>query len=680
MIPYALGAGALLAALAGWPWGLAGLLLAPLWRDRKAILAFALALALILLRILFLGDPWQEYLGTEVAVSGPLRRGVVYDSRGPIYLDHYPPLADGWVKAQGRVSRPRPASNPGGFDRRAWLRGLGVKAVLTDAKITDYRPPSGFKPALRQRLVAGLTPEAAALTRALTLGERKALGEDRAAFQKAGLAHLLALSGLHIGFLVAFFLLLGLPLGRWRYLTTLALLLAYLALVGNTPSLLRATVMAAIWLLARSSGRSEVPLPALLALSLAVHLLLSPYAIFSLSLWLSYLAVAGILVFTPPRRRHVKPVSWVRDALYATVGAQLAIIPLLLHFFGRLPLLSPVANLAALPLTAALVPLGFIKAFLPGFGFLAPLINLLSSWLLSVARFFSSLPGLSWGQLDYSGFALYYLALLPLALWWHGRLDWKRAAFLMATAVMASCTPAPRPDVWFFDVGEGDSALVRLPGNVEILVDGGHKWDTNRILRALTALGVDDLDLVVATHPDADHAGGVPGLLASFPVGTLVVGPPGSIDPLEKELRQAAVRAGVPVIEAWRGRSLIIGGARLDFVDPLPRPQGEDNERSLAFYLTTRGHRIFFAGDVPASHALAWPPRRVDLLKVSHHGAANGTNDAVIRRLRPRYAWVSVGRKNRFGHPSSGVLALLERYGVEVHRSDREGAWRYPLY
>ena len=680
MIPYALAAGALLAALIGWPWGWLGLLAAPLWRDRKPALAFALTLGLVLLRLWSLGDPWAGEIGRTVTVGGYLRHGVIYDQRGPVYLAYYPPLADGQVRARGRVTRPRPARNPGGFDRRAWLRGLGVKAVLEDVDILDYQPAAGVKLRLRQRLTKALTPAASALTRALTLGERAALGDNRTAFQKAGLAHLLALSGLHVGFLVGFFLLLGLPLGRWRYPLALALLLGYLALVGSSPSLLRATIMAAVWLLARTSGRSDAPLPALLALSLALHLLLSPYAVWSLSLWLSYLAVAGILVFIPPRQSLPWLASWARDALYATIGAQLAIMPLLLHFFGRLPLLSPLANLAALPLTALLVPLGFVKAVLPGGDFLSAPINLLASWLMATARFFAELPSLSWGRLDASGFVLYYLALLPLVLWWRGYLHWRPAAAMLAAAVLAGSTPPPRPDVWFLDVGQGDAALVRLPGDVEILVDGGHEWDTNRIRRALTALGVDDLDLVVATHSDADHVGGLPELLASFPVGTLVLGPPGSEDPLEARLRRAAIKAGVPTIEAWRGRSLLLGGARLDFVHPPPRPKGEDNDRSLAFYLTVARQRVFFAGDAPAKYALEWPPHQVGVLKVSHHGAENGTDNAVLRRLRPHNAWVSVGRHNRFGHPNPAIIKLLKKYGVEVHRSDREGAWRYPLY
>jgi len=680
MIPYALAAGALLASLAGWPWGWLGLLAAPLWPDRKARLAFVLALGLVLLRLFLLGDPWAGEIGREVTVTGPLRNGVVYDARGPVLLEVFPRPADGWVRARGRLERPRPARNPGDFDQQVWLRGLGVGAVLRSADVLSYRSEAGARAALRRRLLAGLTPEAAGLLRALTLGERTALGDDKTAFRRAGLAHLLALSGLHVGFLVGFFLLLGLPLGRWRYLFALVLLLGYLTIVGASPSLLRATIMAGVWLVARALGKNDAPLPALLALALSAHLLLQPHAAWSLSLWLSYLAVVGLLVFVPPRRPLPPLVSWLRDSLYATLGAQLAILPLLLHFFGYLPLFSPLANLAALPLAGLLVPLGFAKAVVPGLDFLSVPINLLAGWLLTIARSFAELPSLNWGRLDASGFALYYLALLPLILWWRGLLRWETAAALWATAVLAACTPAPRPDVWFLDVGQGDAALVRLPGNVEVLVDGGHDWDAARLRRTLTALGVDDLDLVIATHPDSDHVGSLPELLTSFPTGTLVLNPQGSGDPLEIELREAAARGGVAVVEAWRGRSLTIGNARLDFVHPPPNASGDDNDRSLAFYLSVGSRRIFFAGDAPASAALAWPPRVVEVLKVSHHGAAGGTSDTLLRRLRPRHAWVSVGRGNDYGHPAASVIALLEEYGVEVHRSDLEGAWRYPLY
>jgi len=680
VIPYALAAGALLAALAG-PWGALGLLALPLW-PRRARAAFALALLLALARSATLPDPAAGRTGALVELAGALRGGVLHSDTGPVYLRAYPPLSDGRVRVRGRLARPQARSTPGGFDRRAWLRGLGVRAELRDVELLEWRPPPpGLRAWARRNLLAGLRPDAAGLARALTLGERGALGDDVVAFRRAGLAHALALSGLHVGILVGFFLALLLPLGGVRYLAALALLLGYLLLVGPTPSLVRASLMAGVWLLARGLGVVEVPLTALLALALGLHLIAAPYAVWSLSFQLSYLAVLGIALALPllPNRPYLR--AAVLGGLGLTLAAQAFTLPLVLDRFHYLPLASPLANLVLLPLVGLLVPLGFLKAALaPLAGVLAAPFNLLADALLAGVRAFAGLPGLRWGAVAASGYALYYLALGPLLLAAYRRLALRSALALAGTAVLVAAATAgsARPDVWFLDVGQGDAALVRLPGGVEVLVDAGHAWDARRLADALAALGVDDLDLAVGTHPDADHTGGLPGLLGLVPVGALALGPPAPNDELDTRLRAAARAAGVPVLNVHRGHVLRLGGATLRFLHPPPAAGGSDNDRSLVFVLDHRGRRVLFTGDAPARHALAWPPTRVDVLKVAHHGAADGTSDALLRRFRPRLAWIGVG-PNAFGHPDPGVIARLEARGVRVLRADRDGSVRLPL-
>ncbi|WP_293179771.1 DNA internalization-related competence protein ComEC/Rec2 [Oceanithermus sp.] len=681
MTPYALAAGALLAALAG-TWSLAALALLPLV-PRGLRLPFALALLAVLGRSLLAGDPWADALGKVQVLEGELRGGVLATARGPIYLDAYPRPADGWVRARGTVRRPDRARLPGGFDRRAWLLGQGVRAELADAEVLAWRPSGrGLRDAVRARLVAGLTPEAAALARAFTLGERGALGDDVEAFRRAGLAHVLALSGLHVGLLVGFFVLLGMPLGTGRYPLALALLVFYLALVGPTPSLVRAGLMAAVWLLARALGYGEVPLSALLALALALHLALDPWAVHGLAFQLSYLAVLGIALALPLVPRVRGSLQWLLGTLAVTLAAQAATLPRVLDAFHRVPLASPLANLAALPLVSLLVPLGFVKALLPADpgGVLAAAFNHLAAALLALVRAFAAGPELRWGMLDASGYALYYLALAPLALAAYRRLPTRSALALAATAALVAAVSADanRPDVWFLDVGQGDAALVRLPGGVEVLVDGGHPWDAARLRRALAALGADELDLVVASHPDADHVGGLPELLRTWPVGALVVGPPAG-EALEGELRAAARAAGVPVVTASRGDVLRVGGAELRFLHP-PPGGAAGNAGSLVFVLDVgAGGRVLFTGDAPGALAYAWRPEPVRILKVSHHGESGGTTEVLLRRFRPRLAWIGVGRNNPFGHPEAETLARLGAWGVRVWRGDRDGSVRLPL-
>lgn len=680
MTPYAFAAGALLAALAG-PWAALGLLALPAL-PRRAHAPLVLGAVLVLLRLLSLGDPWAQQLGKQVTLSGALHDGVLHTAPAPVYLHTYPPLPDGWVRVQGQLARPEPALLPGGFDRRGWLRGLGVRAELQKVQLLEHRPfPPGLRERVRTNLLKGLSPEAAGLARALTLGERQALGDDVSAFRRAGLAHALALSGLHVGLLVGFFVLLAAPLGRGRYLAALGLLLGYLALVGPSPSLVRAALMATVWLLARTAGLVELPLTALFALALGVHLVAAPYAVWSLSFQLSYLAVLGIALVLPVLPQRPRWKAWLAGGLAITLAAQATTLPLVLDRFGYLPLASPLANLVLLPLVGVLVPLGFLKAALPVLsGLLALPFNLSTGLLLAGIRFFAQLPGLHWGTLGPIGYALYYLALAPLFLALYRRLAPRTALVLAATAVLAAAISADtvRPDVWFLNVREGDAALVRLPGGVEILVDAGHAWDAGPLARALAALGVDDLDLAIGTHPDADHTGGLPELLGLVPVGALALGPPKPGDKLDAQMRAAARAHGVPILEVHRGSVLRLGGAELRFLHPPEGLPGKDNDRSLVFLLTYRDRRVLFTGDAPARYARAWPPVPVDVLKVSHHGAKNGTSETVLRRFRPRLAWIGVG-PNRYGHPDPGVLRLLHDWNVRVLRADREGSVRLPL-
>ncbi|AEB12966.1 DNA internalization-related competence protein ComEC/Rec2 [Marinithermus hydrothermalis] len=687
-MPFALAAGSLLAALLQLsPAFVLGAVLAFGIRPLPARWAFLAGFVLVGLRVLTLPDPWAPLVGRTVTLEGTVRDGFLYTERGRIRLDVYPPLADGTATLTGTVRRPQSPRNPGGFDEAGWLRGLGVRAVLEVARVEVHQPsPPGVKDRVRAALEAGLSPEAAALIRALTLGERRALGKDREAFQRAGLAHVLALSGLHVGILTGFLVLALAPLGPGRYLAALLVLWAYLGLVGPTPSLVRAVLMASAVLLALMLGKGRAPLTGALAFAFAVHVFLEPYAIFSLSFRLSYLAVLG-LALTLPRLPPLRGVwGWVGGGVAVTLAAQALILPLVLHYFHQLPLLSPLTNLVAAPLVTLLVPLGFLKGILgaevPLLGeVLALPVNLLAGGLLQFVRLAAQAPQLAWGEISPAGFALYYLALLPPFAVLYGYLRPARAAVLSATAVLAGLLPTllPRAEVWQLDVGQGDSTLVRLPGGVEVLVDAGREWAGDDVVRALAALGVDELELAIGTHPDADHVGGLRYVLARVPVGALVLGPPKPGDPLDAALRTEAAAREIPVLTAARGATLRVGEATLRFLAPSPAPTGDDNTRSLVFVLEWRGRRVLFTGDAPTETERFWKPERVHVLKVSHHGARTGTGELVLSRFRPQLALIGVG-PNPYGHPHPEVLARLERFGLEVHRTDREGAIRVLLW
>lgn len=678
MIPYALGLGALLGALSGLtPWAFVGLL-AGLWLPQAARWAGVLAYGLVALHLALIHDPWGAQIGRWVGLQGEVRQGFLHTPQGTLYVRHFPPLADGYYSLEGRLRRPEGARNPGGFDEATWLKGLGVTAVLEAKSFEHFRPQGGIRSWLESQLAAGLSPQAAALNRAITLGEGRELGDTYTEFQRAGLAHALALSGLNVAILAGFFVLLLYKLGRWRYLAALALLLIYLLLVGPQPSLVRAVIMAAFVLTGLFLGKGKIEVLTVLSLTLFVHLVLWPHVLHSLSFQLSYLAVLGLAVVLPrlPRLQGWK--SWLWASLSVTLAAQVFLLPLLLHYFHAVPLLSPLSNLLVLPLLNLLVPLGFLKLLLGGV--LAWPVELLSQAVLGLVGGLAQGPQLHWGQITPAGFALYFLGLLPLLLALYGRLRWLRAAVLSATAVLASLLSFPfeRTEIWQLDVGQGDASLIRLPGGVEILVDGGRGWAYSRLEGALKALGVDDLDLVIATHADADHIGALPELIRAFPVHTLVTGPRRPGDPNDDALHQAATDRQIEVLQAGFGSVLELHGARLRFLNPYG-DEATDNERSLVFVLEAAGRKALFTGDAPIGSEDRWPGEPVDVLKVGHHGSASSTGEALLQRFRPKLALIGVGA-NTYGHPTAQVLGRLDAYGVRVHRTDLEGAVRVVLW
>ncbi|WP_337845569.1 ComEC/Rec2 family competence protein [Thermus sp.] len=660
----ALGLGGLFGALVLLhPLWTLGLLAFPLLR-----LPFLLGFLLVMGRGVLLPIPEPPY-GARVEGVFQVERGFTQWRGHRLWVAHHPPLGDGRYRLKGYIAPPEGRTNPGSFDQRAWLLSQGSKGVLRAEEAERLDGPPDFREALRVRLAAGLSGEAKEVLEGLILGEKRGLEELYPLFQQAGLAHLLALSGLHVGLLGGAFLLFF-PLGRFRYLLALLALGFYLLLAGPSPSLVRASLMGGLSLLGLFLGLGRAALLQGLGLALFLQLLLRPEVVLGLGFQLSHLAVLGMALVLPTLKLPRGAWGMVLGVLAATLAAQSLLVPLLLHHFHLLPLLSPFINLLALPLAALLMPLGFLKLFLGAP--LAPLAEPLARGLLALAEVGSQGPLLRLGGISPLGFALYYLALLPLLLALHGHLPLRKALLLTSFPILLSLLQgrAKPLDLWALDVGQGDALLARL-GGAEVLVDGGRLEAGERVVRALRALGVEALEILVATHPDADHAGGLLKVAEEVPVGIALLSPAfREEDPLVRALKAK----GVPLLRPGAGTRLRVGRGRLEVLWPRAL-SGEDNRDGLALLLDFGKGKALLLADLPqeAEKALEVPP--VEVLKVSHHGARTGTSPALLERARPRVALIGVGR-NPYGHPHPEVLERLEAHGVRVYRTDRDGAVR----
>lgn len=682
MIPYALGLGALLGSLSQiWPWAVLGLLVGLRFPNQLRWAAWT-ACALVMGRTAVPPTPALPPEGTVVRWAGQVRQGFLRGPSGVVYLQHFPVLPDGTYQISGRITAPQRQRNPGGFDQAAWLSGLGVKRVLKveEAYLLSL-PPQAYRDRFRNNLQAELSPQVAALAIALSLGEKQGLNSLEEAFQQAGLSHALALSGLNVGILVGLALVLLWPLGPPRYWLALPVAWVYIWLAGSSPSLLRASLMGSIVLLVLALGRGRAPILAGLALSFTIHLLWQPMALFTLSFQLSYLAVLGMALILP---RIQLPSGWrgyLLGVLAVTVAAQMFLLPLLLHHFHQIPLLSPLANLLVMPILNALVPLTFLKGLSgTAIPLLTQLVEALAQAAIWLTQSLAQGPYLAWGQISATGFALYYLALIPLLIALYQLISWRSALLLSACAVMGSLIPTwfERSEVWQLDVGQGDASLIRLADGSSILVDGGRGWAAGRVVEAVKALGLRKIDLIVATHPDADHIEAIPEIMSSIPVGTLLTGPAAEKDAQDLSLRRAARREKIRIVEVGTGNVLRLGPASLRFLGP-HGGEPEDNERSVVFELSWAGRRALFTGDASSSTEASWKLRPVHLLKVGHHGSRHSTGSSLLQITRPVLAVIGVGT-NRYGHPSPEVLERLAVAGSTVYRTDLTGAVRIQLW
>jgi competence protein ComEC len=610
------------------------------------------------------------------------------------------------IEAAVRIRLPRERDEASGFDERAYLRRLGVHAVLRADRylLTGRRGGlSGIADRLRAALARSIAPglegERKALVAGVVLGEDQGLEPElRARFRASGLYHLLAVSGQNVAYVVAGVLLAGWLAGIPRWAAQLAALggvLAYVAAVGWQPSVVRAGVAGGLaslaWLLARPRDRWYFAL-----LGAAVLLAVNPYSLFDPGFQLSFAAVAAIFVLVPRLERRLEgyPVPGRLASVLAVSGAcGVVTAPILWAQFGAVPLLSILANTLAAPVVAPILGFGLgAAAVSPVLPSAADALAWVNGWLVAYLAWCArAVGGLPFAQLE-SGFALVAVvapAVIALAvlLWRRAPPLARRAAVLAVTAVIVTSalwalwpsrrTAAPPPPsglrVTFLDVGQGDSALLQVPEGA-VLVDEGPP--EAHVERQLAGLGVERLAALVLTHPQRDHIGGAGPVLRQVQVGVVLDPRQPAESPFEDEAMREAGLRGVRVVTARVGLTMRLGRLllRVLWPDDSAQPGDDPNDHAIVLLATYGTIDVLLTADAESNVTgrLTLPP--VEVLKVAHHGSADPGLPDLLARLQPRIVVISVGRQNDYGHPTPSTLAALhEADGLRVYRTDEDG-------
>jgi competence protein ComEC len=533
----------------------------------------------------------------------------------------------------------------------------------------------------------------APLVDALVIARRADLAAElRERYTRSGLAHLLSISGLHVAFFAAWLnvLLVRLRLGsRTRFVAGTLVMFAYVWLLGFPAPATRSAAMLALLDVARLRQRVVAP-RGLIALTALCVLWADPWAVESIGAWLSVAAVAAVIWAGRATERSPKIVRLLAPAAAAT----LLTAPLTAYAFGTVAPIGVLANLAAIPLAGIAVP-GLMAALLLSSTWLAAGAGLCLALLDLVAQTAASIPGGHFVMIEGWRAAALWTGVLVAGWWlWNApRRRWLIGARVASIAAVLSLTTLYHAftrlsvcsclTVSFLDVGQGDAVALRSPAGRWLLVDGGPRGpqgDAGRrvVVPFLRSHGATQLAAIIATHAHLDHFGGLPAVLEAFDPAFVLE--PGQAVPDAGYLGflGAVESDGAEWRPARQGDRLELDGVTIDVLSPdsaWVAGQTDLNESSVVLLVTYGETRLLLAGDagVPTEAHLAGRVGHVAVLKVGHHGSRGATSDRWLDELDPQDAVISVGAKNRYGHPAPETLVRLREHGVTVLRTDERG-------
>lgn len=679
----------------------------------------------------------MEYKGDQTVLylkntSVHYRKEDFREPRLLIYAKEIPELKIGnEVQAEGSLHRFLPPRNPGEFDQQAYYGALHLQACLYGEEIhvedAAFDVPGQLLHVLRIRLTENLIqaagPKEGGVLACMLLGDKAQLDpEIKELYQGAGLAALLAISGLHVSFLG-----MGLYCGLRRlglsyalsFLTGGAVMICYGVMIGGSQAAVRAIIMFCIALAGDCLGRSYDLISAACAAAL-VMLWQSPLLLTQCGFLLSFGAVGAIGLVSSrlegfilgaresgkdTKRRHLRwALSKVLRALITGISIQIVSLPVTAWYFYQAPAYGIFLNLMAIPLMGLVLVSGGMAAllgFFPGGGFLGTAAAGGGVYLL---RFYERLcelaVSLPAGQLLFGRpeiWQLFLYVIIWAAFFWRlwnarmqeadqkqgkgGLFSWKRAASLLCCLLLSAiCLKTPpvsglRMD--FLDVGQGDGIVIQTAGHA-VMVDGGSSDRKNvgkySLEPFLKCRGIARLDYLVLTHCDGDHVNGALYLMeeGTVTIGTLVL-PAAGLRGTDREAYEAlADAAGARSIPVWwmkAGDSFESGGASFSCLYPREDLEPVDsNETSLVLRCAYEDFELLLTGDLGSQGEEILLEEgslmQMDMLKVGHHGSKNSTKEAFLKAIDPHWAVISCGRDNRYGHPHEELLDRLAEQGV----------------
>lgn len=647
-----------------------------------------------------------------------------YDSRIVIYNKTPRDIEIGKiVKLKGKTAQFEEARNPGNFNRRRYYQRQKVYGFVWCEEIVKV---TGKADSLKNKLYRLKTNWKVMLIRAMgekngnimgavLLGEKSGMDEEiRELYQKNGIGHILAISGLHISFigLSVYYLLRRLG-GTYRTAGIGAVLFlgGYVLLIGLSVSVIRACIMLLLRIGADVAGR-VYDMATALFLAAAVTVLWQPLAPADAGFLMSYGAIFGIIVVLPAMESLFPCKSKILKGFYASASIDLMLFPVLLYFYFEFPVYSLLLNMVVLPLMSWVLGLGMAGGVCALFW--SPLADVLwkgCGFLLEIfemlGRCTGRLPGarIVFGQPDVWQIVLYY-ALLLTAVWRAGKSEkrkngskrWLRISVCAASGILFLVFRAGHGrlegrlgkadlTVTMLDVGQGDGIFLRGPEGRTYLIDGGSsdvkQVGKYRIEPFLKSQGVEKLDYIFLSHGDSDHYSGAEEMIARMDMGVrienLVLPANYQNEEALCRLARTAKAHGIHVAVITGGTVLKEGDLRIACIQPsVQEGHLTGNAGSMVLDVSFGNFDMLCTGDVEEDGEEALLShlngRTCDVLKAAHHGSKNASGEPFLECVQPKIALISAGEGNRYGHPHEETLERLKKHRVKIYNTQTCGA------
>lgn len=620
----------------------------------------------------------------------------------------------------GTYQKGREKRNPGEFDYDKYLKSKSVTGLFvtydTDSINILSNQKDYFKSSLHsvRKLIDETihklhNPQTAGLLRGLLLADRSEIDyETKNEFINSGVVHILAVSGLHVGYVLVIIIFIFGRFGIYlRSILTILGLVAFMFLTGVPPSVFRATLMSVVIIIAFLSNRSTNIINSI-SIAGFIILLLNPNEIYNPGFQLSFSAVLAIGILYPYIQKIIFKLNlkhkWLEYILLffgVSLSAQIGTLPFTLAYFSKLSVVALFANLIVIPTVGVIIGIAFITVFIGVISnsiaiYFAAANDLLSGWMIDFIKYT--------GQLDFSflwirNYSLYDsivfylgLALVLLVLRKISKVYMKIVLVMILSATIIIYSQFDNKElldknvlsVFMIDVGQGDSFLIKFPNGKTALIDAGEAnpfIDNGErvIIPLLDNFGIRKIDYGFISHLDLDHYGGFVSIIHNDRIKEIFRPLPDSSKKsirLEKYLSQKKIKTRI-----YDKYSFDVGNVKIYFLnDPnnYLYKKFSSNDKSGVIKIVFGNTSFLFVGDCehPGEYFLASNFGKMldsDVLKVGHHGSSTGSSDAFLNLVSPEISLVSAGIKNKFNHPSERVINSLEEINSIIYRTDKSG-------